>query len=363
MSGSDSDSGEKSHEPTQKKLEDQRRKGDFPRSADLTTAAGYGGLLLAGMAFGGASLSAIGTALAGVIGHADSLSRTWIDGGGPALFGGLIGALFVPLLGWFGLPALAALISIVAQRAVVVAPDKLRPRFSRISLFSNARNKFGRAGIFEFSKSFVKLSIYATVLGVFLFRQLPLVIGTTRLNPALSITVLARLALQFLAVVAVIAGVVGVVDLIWQHQEHTRKNRMSRKEIMDETRMSEGDPHTKQQRRQRGQEIAMNRMRADVPGADVVVVNPTHFAVALRWSRAPGAAPVCVAKGVDEIAARIREIAAEAAVPIHRDPPTARALFAKVDIGKEIEPQHYRAVATAIRFAESMRAKAKARAQ
>ena len=105
----------------------------------------------------------------------------------------------------------------------------------------------------------------------------------------------------------------------------------------------------------------MNQMLGDVPGADVVIVNPTHYAVALKWSRLPGAAPECVAKGVDQIAFRIREIAEEAAVPIHSDPPTARALFAMVEIGQEVHPEHYQAVAAAIKFAEAMRAKSATR--
>ena len=129
---------------------------------------------------------------------------------------------------------------------------------------------------------------------------------------------------------------------------------------MDEAKASEGDPHVKQQRRQKGYEIAMNQMLADVPKADVVVVNPTHYAVALKWSRLPGEAPVCVAKGVDEIAAQIREVAMEAGVPIHRDPPTARAIHATVRIGEEIRPEHYQAIAAAIRFAEKMRARMRA---
>jgi flagellar biosynthetic protein FlhB len=102
-------------------------------------------------------------------------------------------------------------------------------------------------------------------------------------------------------------------------------------------------------------------MLADVAKADVIIVNPTHFAVALRWDQASGRAPVCVAKGVDEIAARIRERAAEAGVPLHSDPPTARLLHATLKIGQEIHPDHYRVVAAAIRFSEAMRKKARDR--
>jgi flagellar biosynthetic protein FlhB len=124
--------------------------------------------------------------------------------------------------------------------------------------------------------------------------------------------------------------------------------------MMDEHKNSEGDPHLKAKRRQKGQEIATNRMLSDVKTADVIIVNPTHYAVALKWDRASGRAPICVAKGVDEIAARIRERAAESGVPLHSDPPTARMLFVHLDVGQEVQPEHYRAVAAAIRFAEAM---------
>ena len=114
----------------------------------------------------------------------------------------------------------------------------------------------------------------------------------------------------------------------------------------------------KQQRRQKGMEIAASQMMAEVPKADVVIVNPTHYAVALAWSRDPGSAPVCVAKGVDHMARTIRELAHEHGVPVHSDPPAARALHVGTEIGAEIDPAQYRAVAAAIRFADTMRRKA-----
>lgn len=156
-----------------------------------------------------------------------------------------------------------------------------------------------------------------------------------------------------------VAITIGILDIVWQRLNHIRKNRMSRQELIDEMKDAEGDPVTKQQRRARGISLAMNQMLADVPKADVVIVNPTHYAVALKWDASSRRAPVCVAKGTDEIAARIREIAAEHAVPIQRDPPTARALYAGVQIGDEIPRDHYRAVAAAIRFAEGLRKKAR----
>ena len=129
----------------------------------------------------------------------------------------------------------------------------------------------------------------------------------------------------------------------------------------EEHKKAEGDPMVKSQRRQRAQEIAMNQMMHEVPKSDVVIVNPTHYAVALKWNRAAGGAPVVAAKGIDGVALRIREAAMAANVPIHHDPPTARALEATTEIGAEIEPAHYQAVAAAIRFSEAMRRKARER--
>ena len=361
MSQDPDEAAEKSHEPTPKKLEDARRRGEVPKSVDLTTAAAYGGLLLVLIAFAGGTLERFGGALANFVDRADSLAPIWFSGGATTLSIGLFAVLVGPLAIWVGLPALAALLSLIAQRGIVFAPERLQPKLSRISILSNAKNKFGRGGLFEFLKSAVKLTIYSLLLGAYLWRQMPEIVGTAQLTHAAALATMGRMVVGFFAIVLAIAGGIGFIDLLWQQQEHIRKNMMSRKELMDEAKNTEGDPHIKQQRRQRAQEIAMNSMLADVPQADVIVVNPLHYAVALKWSRDSGAAPVCVAKGVDEIAARIREIAAESGVPVHRDPPTARALFATVDLQQEIRPEHYRAVAAAIRFAEAMRLRARAR--
>ena len=349
---------EKQHEPTQKKLDDARKKGDIPRSADLLTAASYGGLLLVAMSAGGASLLKIGSVLTSLLDKPDLLAEQVFSEGGSSLAGGLMAALALPLLPWFAGPALFVCVVIAVQQSFVVTPDKLMPKLNRISPISLAGQKFGRNGLFEFGKSFAKLLIVSVILGFFVASRLPEILSTMALEPGLAMVILLRLAVSFLLIVLLVTGVIGALDLLWQRAEHIRKNRMSHKEMMDEFKESEGDPHLKAQRRQRGYQIAMSQMIADVPKADVVVVNPTHYAVALKWSRERGTAPICVAKGVDEIAARIREKAQEAGVPLHSDPPTARALHATVEIGEEIRPEHYRAVAAAIRFAEAMRKKA-----
>ncbi len=360
MSGAGDDDSEKSHEATPQKLQKAREKGEVAKSTDVSVAAAYGGLLLTAMVFGSGSVERFGSAMMVMLDQPDQLATLFFDGGASAPVGGLMRAVAAPLAPWFIIPAAAVVLSVLAQRAFVFAPTKIAPKLSRISILSNAKNKFGRSGFFEFFKSFAKLTLYSACLGLFLRARLPDMVGAAASGPLTGIALMARLCIEFMFLAVVIATAIAGLDMAWQYHEHLRKNRMSRKEIMDETKDAEGDPHMKQQRRQRGQQIAMNQMMADVPGADVVIVNPTHYAVALKWSRMRGAAPVCVAKGVDEIAATIRETAMTAGVPIHSDPPTARAIHATVELGQEISEDHYRAVAAAIRFAEQMRMRARA---
>lgn len=354
------DDSDKQHEASQKKLADMRKEGQIARSQDMFSAAAYGGMLLAivgpgfwAVAQGGAALTAI---LADADAHASALTAT-----GRPHFPFLIFPVLLPFAIFLLIPAIAVLAMITVQRAWLITPKNLAPKLSRISPVANAANKFGLNGLFEFAKSFLKLLLISVVLGVFLLRHLDQVIGTLALQPAGSMAVLFLMLRDFLVVVVAIAVVLGGLDYLWQVLRHRQRARMSRQEVQDEHKESEGDPHVKSQRRQRGQDYAMNRMLQDVPTADVVIVNPTHYAVALKWNRQSGRAPICVAKGVDEIAARIRERANLAGVPIHSDPPTARALHAALKIGDEIDRSHYKAVAAAIRFAEAMRQKARER--
>ena len=354
------DDDDKQYEPSQKRLDDARKKGEIPRSNDLTTAAAYFGFIAAAVSLGAGSLQKMGTALQSMLGNADLTAEAWFSGSGKPWTMGVMQEIGAGLLPWFAVPAVLALLVIFATRSLIFAPSKIEPKLSKISPLSNAKNKFGRSGLFEFAKSFFKLSIYSVVLGVYLYTKLPLIMSTMSLSPGIVAATLAELTVGFMVIVLMISLLIGGVDYLFQYSEHMRKHRMSRKELTDEAKEQEGDPHFKMKRRQKGVEIVMNQMLAEVPKADVVIVNPTHYAVALKWDRMTGGAPICVAKGVDEIAARIREAANENGVPIHRDPPTARALYATVEIGEQILPEHYRAVAASIRFAEKMRQKMKA---
>ncbi|MCJ8140555.1 EscU/YscU/HrcU family type III secretion system export apparatus switch protein [Falsirhodobacter halotolerans] len=353
-----SEGADKPHDPTPERLRKAREEGDIPKSPDLTWAAACGGFVLAALVAGPGAMRGAGDAAMVLIDQAPALSRLMMDSASAPL-AGILRQMLVALWPFFALPLLGALAALALQRGLRPVPSKLKLKSSRISPLSNAKQKFGPDGMFEFGKSFIKMMLIGTILVWFLMGRATELLATLYLDPGVGIAVILRLVVVFLAIVLGLSLMIGGADYGWQRLSHTRRNRMSRQDVLDEHKASEGDPHMKHQRRQRGMAIAMNRMLADVPKADVVIVNPTHYAVALAWDRAAGGAPVCVAKGVDEIAARIRKAAAEAGVPIHSDPPTARTLHASVEIGAQIHPDHYRAVAAAIRFADTLRKKAK----
>lgn len=359
MEGQDDDA-DKTLEATQHKLDEARKKGEFARSADLNTAGAYAGLLMALLVAGGMPLEKVGGNLVSVLEQSDRLAALIFQGGraAPAL-GGIAGQIALGLAVFLLLPTVLALGAVIAQRAFVVAPTKLEPRLSRINPVENAKNKFGATGLFEFAKSFAKLVLYALLLGVFLTYRLPDMMNALHVEAPIIGAVMGGLMIEFMIIVLLITLSIGGMDYLWQHFDHLRRQRMSHKDMRDEVKQNDGDPAVKQQRRRRAMELASGRMMADVPTADVVIVNPTHYAVALKWSRKPGAAPTCVAKGMDHVALAIRDLARESGVPVLSDAPTARALHATTEIGQEIDPAHYAAVAVAIRFAEDMRRKAR----
>ncbi|MFM7335072.1 MAG: flagellar type III secretion system protein FlhB [Tabrizicola sp.] len=354
------DDADKQHEATQQKLDQARKDGDIPSSVDLQTAASTAGFLLALFSLGSWAITKTGTAGMVLLEQSDRLSEL-VAAGSSGVVGGLVLGLAVPPIALLLVSPVVVMALLISSRAVVFAPKKLAPKLSRISPIAMAKHKFGAAGLVEFAKSSTKLVLVSVILYFLLGNRMDDILATLYLSPAMSAALMAQLVLEFLFILLLIQPAIGGADFLWQNHHHRQKLRMSRKEVMDEFKESEGDPHLKSARRQRAQEVATNRMLSDVASADVVVVNPTHYAVALKWERTKGGAPLCVAKGVDEVARKIRERAAENGVPIHSDPPTARAIHATVEVGQEIRVEHYRAIAAAIRFADAMRRKARKR--
>ncbi len=350
----DEDRDARQFEPTQRRLDKAREEGEAVRSEELQAAAASVGLLVALVTGGGWAIAIAGTAGRTFLERPERLAEgRMAEAGAAALW------MLAPPLALLAGPAVAVLAWLVASRGLVVAPSRLGLRLSRLSVLANARQKFGRAGLFDFARRVVKLVIVATVLTLYLRAGAASLLIAPELGAGPVVRLMADRVVGFLAIVTLVTAVLGVADYLWQRLEFRRRHRMTRKEVTDEMKDSEGDPHLKAGRRRRAQEIASRRMLVEVPRADVVIVNPTHYAVALRWDRAKGRAPVCVAKGMDEMAARIRRLAQEAGVPIRHDPPTARMLHAAIEVGQEIRREHYAAVAAAIRFADSLRKRAR----
>lgn len=350
---SSEDGAERSHDATPQKLEEARRKGEIVKSQDLATWASYLGVLLC-LAIVAPDVARRLTGLGGtLLQDAEILSRP-LRTGTPGRAGAVLADILLDIALLVAPAALLVLAVLAAQRAFVIAPTKLAFKMSRISLVANAKNKFGPTGLFEFAKSGAKMLIFSGLLAWFLLRHADRMVAAAGSDPRAIPTMLPQLLFEFAIGVVIVSGAIAAVDYMWQHHSHMAKNRMTRQEVLDEMKQSEGDPNLRARRRQKAQEIALNQMMRDVPDATVIVVNPTHYAVALKWSPLDPSPPVCLAKGVDEVAARIRAAATEAGIPIYSDPPTARALHATVEIGHPIDRAHFAAVAAAIRFARTL---------
>jgi flagellar biosynthetic protein FlhB len=358
MAGEDEAAQERSLEATPHKLAQARRKGEVAQSRDVVTLGLYVGLFVALSGFGGTIAADLGETLLPFLEQPDQLTGV----NTPAALAGLglhVGLdLIVALAPLLLLPALGVVLALAAQQAVVVAGNRITPRWTRISLIATARQRFGPKGLVEFGKTLVKLVAVSVVLALVLWSNLADVMAlaladASTLGPSL-LEAASRLLVPLLAVSALIAA----GDYLWQYFEHLRRQRMTPQELKEEHKQTEVDAHLKQARRDRAMAIATNRMLQEVPAADVVITNPIHFAVALKWDRTrPGSAPHCVAKGADEIAQRIREIAREHGVVLVEDRPLARSLYDLVEIGHEIRVEHYRAVAAALHYAARQRNK------
>lgn len=345
---------DKPYEASDQKLRRAREKGDIPRSNELNVAAMYLG---AWLAFGIGAIFAVRQWLS--MATRAMGAEGWPIGSAFSLAGALGAYAGWALLVLVMVPSATILVALVVQRGLVFTPQKLAFDFNRLNVMKNAKQKFGASGLVTFAISLGKAALVC-VGGWYLFAALLDRISASAMGGGRWIADLGALIGRVLLLALVVSVVFAAVDMGWKWFDHRRKNRMTRKEVEDEYKESEGDPHLKAARRQRAVDLAMSQILTDVDKADVIIVNPTHYAVALEWQRGSGRAPVCLAKGVDEVAARIRERARDANVPIWSDPPCARAIHATVEVGQEIQREHFAAVAAAIRFAEKMRDKARA---
>jgi flagellar biosynthetic protein FlhB len=351
----DEDDDSKQHEASQRKLEKARKEGNIAKSQDLNVAASYLGLLITLYFFGQFMADEFNSLALTVFTQLSELSKLIVSKSAGPTMASIIHRVAYLSSGILAIPAILVILSIISQRSLTFTPSKLKFKLSRINPIENAKNKYGLSGIFEFLKSSSKLIIFSVALISLIYTKSDQVLTAALMTPKQIASSLGVFSVNFLKIVVVVSAIIGILDYGFQYAEHMKKNRMSHKELKDEGKESEGDPMLKQRRRQKAIEIANSTMLSDVANASVVVVNPTHFAVALLWDNNQVGAPVCVAKGVDDFALKIREIAKENGVPIHSDPPTARALHATTDVGQEIQTEHYVPVAAAIRFAEGVK--------
>ncbi|MGJ8560771.1 MAG: flagellar type III secretion system protein FlhB [Litorimonas sp.] len=351
MSGDNDSSQEKSFDATQGKIDDARKKGDIAKSAEVASIALYCGVAIAILTIGGSTGYKAMSQLSGLLEYPIRAGDLILSGGAATALIGKVVFLFVPLL---LMMVTAVFLSLVAQRTIIFAPDKIQPKLSKISPLSNVKQKYGRDGMAEFAKRAVKLVIICIAAGYYLIRLTGEISHEIGRPAGYLFQKLVGESLLLLVWMIAATILIAAVDLPFAQWSHLLKLRMTREEVKDENKKNEGDPMVKSQRRARAREISNSTMLNDVATANVVIVNPTHYSVALRWDRSGGGAPLCVAKGVDSLAFAIREKAKEHGVLIHSDPPCARAMHATVEVGEEIRPEHYAAVASAIHLAETL---------
>jgi flagellar biosynthetic protein FlhB len=350
----EADDSEKTEEPTQKRIDDARRKGNIAKSQEVTSWFMMMAATLFIMIFAGDMAKGLAALLSGFIANSHDLPT---DGAGLSqvawvLIAGIAGVVLLPLLVfWF-----AGLAGNLVQNMPLFTMETIKPKFSKISPLAGIKRLFSPSSLVNFLKSFFKMLIVVTVIAAIIYPRRDLLDGSVRLDPSALMPVLQRLALQVLGGVLAILTVIAGLDYAWQRHTWHKKLRMTLKEVRDEYKEQEGDPQIQARIRQIRFERAQQRMMTKVPEATVVVTNPTRYSVALKYEDGM-AAPICLAKGQDLIALRIREIARDHDIPIVENPPLARALHASAEPDEEIPVEHYRAVAEVIGYVLRLRRK------
>ena len=352
----ETDQSEKTEEPTQKRLDDAIKRGDVVKSQEVNSWFGIAGATLVIAMLAPSAANTLARSLKGYIEHAGTLSadagglrELWYQTGAALVF-----ALGLPLL----FLALMAAASNLLQHGLLWTTEPLTPKLSKISPASGFKRLFSKESLVNFVKGLIKLTIVAVLMAMVLWPDRDRLDTLVTMDVSMHLAVLRELSLKLLGAVLAVMTVVAGLDYLWQRHRWHEKLKMTLREVRDEHKQSEGDPAVKGKIRQIRMERSRRRMMANVPEATVVITNPTHYAVALKYDR-DMPAPLCVAKGADDIALKIREIAKGADVPIIENPPLARSLYATVDLDQEIPEAHYRAVAEIIGYV--MRQKTKRR--
>ena len=348
----DQNDAERSEDPTQKRLDEALERGDVVKSQEVSTwfVLGGGSLMLA--AFSGSMSGGLTTTLRGVIANSHQIS---VDGMGLISIAArvereVLAAIALPL----GLLVLAAVAGNVIQHRLVWSADSLKPKFSKISPLAGLKRQFSSQALVNFAKGLIKLGVIGSVMVALLWPQRFRLEGLVQTDILGTLLITRSLSLDILTAVVAIMFLVAAADYLFQYRQWFERQKMSVREMKEEFRQSEGDPLIKGKIRQLRQARMRRRMMAAVPKASVIITNPTHYAIALQYDRGMDA-PICLAKGIDAVALKIREVAGEHSIPIVENPPLARALHAAVEIDQEIPPEHYKAVAEIIGYVMKLR--------
>lgn len=346
--GGEQDQESKTEDPTSKRLQEARDKGQVVTSREVGNAAMIltGAIAVVAMG-GGVATQMLFTLRAFVehphafpLGDEDTFSLFWA-------LSSDVGLTVLPIL---GLLLVVAIGSPLAQHGWLVSVEGLKPKWSKLSPAAGLKRMFSTRGLVELVKSLMKMAIVGTVA---VLAVAPMLVGLEQWVGQGAEDMLATtmaLSTRLLVGVASAMILIAILDFGYQFWEHQKSMRMTKQEVRDEGKQQEGDPHVKSKIRALRVQRARRRMMAAVPNADVVITNPTHFAVALSYDQGRMAAPRVVAKGVDLVAQRIREVAREHGVPLVENPPLARALYAGVELEQEVPEEHYRAVAQVISY-------------
>ncbi|MCC3860830.1 flagellar biosynthesis protein FlhB [Pseudemcibacter aquimaris] len=344
----DQDDAQKTEEPTQKKLSDAMEKGDFAKSQEIKNwFVLFGAAIVALVALQGLARNLRET-MAGVL---EFSYRIPTDGSG---FREFIGNLILQVGSFLTFPAvilvLAALAGAMIQHRPMLTFEKIKPKLNKISPISGFKNKFSMQNFVEFLKSCFKLILVGTIVVFIVWPEKEMLENMMTLEVTAMNDIVYTMVIRVLIGVVIVMGVIAGLDFLFQKFQFMKKMRMTKQEVKDEHKQSDGDPLVKARLRQIRMEKARSRMMAAVPEADVVVTNPTHYSVALKYEHGQMQVPKVIAKGIDDVAFRIREVAKEHDIPILENPPLARTLYAAVEVDEEIHSEHYQAVAEIIGY-------------
>jgi flagellar biosynthetic protein FlhB len=343
---------ERSEDPTQKRLDDAHARGDVVKSQEVNTWFVIAGGALVLLAFSAAMGGAVTTSLRGLVANSHALR---VDGRGLIDLMNRLGlevlaALAIPFL----LLVLAAIGGNMIQHRLVWSAEALKPKLSKISPAAGLKRLFSKQALANFIKGLLKLALVGAIMAALLWPARDRLESLVAVDPAGILPLARSLSLDMLGAVVAVLALIAAADYLFQYRQWFERQKMSLRELKEEFKQTEGDPMIKGRIRAIRQARMKKRMMAAVPAASVVITNPTHFAVALQYERGMNA-PVCVAKGADAVALKIREVAEAHGVPIVENPPLARALHATVDIDEEIPTEHYQAVAEIIGYVMRLR--------